>query len=919
MRLRKLIARTVLAHPWITLISALLLTLLSVYVTVQRLSFTSTRSALAPLKGRLAQLQEEYRQAFGDRDRAIIVIQSDDQDRAKRFAAALARRLRAQVPGVEEVLERFDLKALEDHFLLYLSPQELVDLKGKLQEHRALLEELSAEPGLNRLFHLIQREISKALVGHLFTGFLEESDGEEQRPVDLAPLVVLLEQLKAWTEGPRVYASPWSRFFTDIDENDDRDGYLWSEDKRFLFVLATVKGDAESFIRFQRPIEGIRKEIRTLQQQYPGIKAGVTGDPALEYDEVNAAQRDSGLATVISLVGVALLVVVVFRGILRPLMGLIALIMGVCWAFGFAAITVGHLNMLSVVLAPMLIGIGMDYGIHLLARYEEERGQGYSIREALERAFEGAGPGILQAAVITSVALFTLLLTKISALRELGFITGSGLLLTLVSTFAVLPPLLLLWDRRKAVVAVVPPSLSLRPPAFLEACYRRPRMVLALSGLATVVALYALTEVGFDGNVLRLQAEGTESVTWELKIIKNSERSTSYGVILARTLEEVREKTLALESLPTISKVESIATVMPEDQERKLPLLRELKPVLEGVSLEVAPPAPVDLEGLLDTLSRIKAKMLTPEEIEKWDRKDTPPLEMMGRVRRLIEEFQMLLARHDPEEVRRRLSTYQGELVHDFHEKVALLARAVASGPVVMEDLPRDLKKQFIGRDGSYLVRVFSRQSPWEVASQAAFVADLRRVDPDAIGDPVEGHEVIATMKRGYQQVGIYALVGVAILILLNFRDLRYFLLAKVPLLVGAVWTAGLMLVFRVKFNLANLIIIPLIVAPGVENGLLIVHRYREEAESAVLPRSIGKGVTLSSLTTMVGFGSLMVAHHRGAFSIGLLVTLGVGSVLAVSLTLLPALLTLAAKRPSGMKEKTGARSEGEFRHDASS
>jgi hopanoid biosynthesis associated RND transporter like protein HpnN len=912
MRTRKLLGYTVLSHPRITLVLALILTLLSVQVAIQRLNFTSTRSALTSLKGRLAELQQEYRQAFGDFDRAIIVIQSDDQDRAKRFAAALAERLRARVPEVEEVIDRFDLKSLEDHFLFYLSPQELADLKGKLEEHRALLEELSAEPGLNRVFQLIQRHISKALVGHLFTGFLEEGDAEDKPPLDLTPLIVLLEQLNAWAQGPQAYVSPWSRFFVGTDENEDRDGYLWSEDKRLLFVLATVKGDPELFIRFQRPIEGIRKEIRVLQQRYPGIKAGVTGDPALEYDEVKTAKRDTGLATIISLVGVALLVVVVFRGVVRPLMGTVALVMGVCWAFGLAAITVGHLNMLSVVLAPMLIGIGMDYGIHLLARYEEERGHGHSIREALERAFEGAGPGILHAAVITAVALFTLMLTRISALRELGFITGSGLLLTLASTFVVLPPLLLLWDRRRAGVPVVSPSLSLRPPAFLEAWYRRPRTVLALSGVATVIALYALSSVGFDGNVLRLQAEGTESVTWELKIIKNSERSTSYGVILAKTLEEVREKTLALESLPSIGKVESIATVMPEDQGRKLLLLRDLRPALDGVSLEAAPLAPVDLDGLLDTLSRIKAKMLTPDEVEKWDRKDKPPLEMMGRVRRLIEGFEVLLAGHDREEVRQRLSTYQGELLRDFRDKIALLIRAVASGPVGMDDLPGDLKKQFVGRDGSFLIRVFPRYSPWELSSQAAFVADLRRVDPDAIGDPVEGHEVITAMKNGYQQVGLYALVGVAFLVLLNFRNLRYFLLAKVPLLVGAVWTAGLMQLFRVKFNLANLIIVPLIVAPGVENGLLIVHRYREEAESAVLPRSIGKGVTLSSLTTMVGFGSLMIAHHRGAFSIGLLVTLGVGSVLVVSLTLLPALLTLAAKRPSRTTDIHRVKSEGE-------
>ena len=913
MRLRKLLACTVLAYPRIALLSALVLTLLSIQVTYQRLSFTSTRAALAPLRGRLAQLQKEYHRAFGDPSRVVIVVQSNEREQAKRFASALVKRVKTNVPQIEEVLYRFDLTSLEDRFLLYLSPQELADLKSKLQEHRALLEELSGAPGLNRMFQLIQQEISSALVGHLFTGFLEEDEGKPEQPVDLSPLTALLKQLNERAEGPRTYVSPWSRFFVQDEDAEDREGYLWSEDKRLLFVLASVTPDAESFIRFRRPIEGIRREISALRPQFPGVKAGVTGDPALEYDEVTAAQRDSGLATLISLGGVVLLIVVVFRGVVRPLMGTIALVMGVCWAFGFAAVTVGHLNMLSVVLAPMLIGIGMDYGIHLLARYEEERGAGHSIREALERAFEGAGPGILHAALTTAVALFTLLLTKISALQELGFVTGSGLLLTLISTFMVLPPLLLLWDRRRITVPVVSRALSLRPPAFLEAWYRRPRAVLALSALATAIALYAMSGVQFDGNVLRLQAEGTESVTWELKIIKNSERSTSYGVILAKSLEELREKSRALEALPSISKVESIATVMPEDQERKLPLLRELKPLLEGVKLEEAALAPVDLNGLVNSLDRIKSKMLTPDDVEKWERKDKPPLEMMGQVRRLIENFETLLTQRDPEEIRQRLSAYQDELFRDFRDKVALLSRAVASGPVRVNELPADLRKQFVGRDGSYLLRVFPSQNPWELRSQAAFVADLRRVDPDAIGDPVEGHEVITAMKRGYQQVAIYALVGVTMLMLLNFRDLRYFLLAKVPLLVGAVWTAGLMQVFSLKFNLANLIIVPLIVAPGVENGLLIVNRYREEGESAVLPRSIGKGVTLSSLTTMIGFGSLMIAHHRGAFSIGLLVTLGVGSILVVSLTLLPALLTVAARRPLVMGEKRNVVSEGEL------
>ncbi|HWQ70567.1 MAG TPA: MMPL family transporter, partial [Patescibacteria group bacterium] len=555
MSLRKLLSHTVLAYPRTTLVVALLLTLLSVWVAISRLSFTSTHQAMSSLSGRVGLVQERYNRAFGDPDRVVIVVEAADQEQAKRYAAVLSGRLET-LEEIEEVIYRFDLTSLEDHFLMYLTPEQLSDLRSKVEEHASLLEELSAKPSVNRLFQLIHREISAALVGHLFTGFLgEKGEGEVKRPVELQPLIALLTQLEAWASGPQSYTSPWKQFMVEADENGDREGYLWSDNKQLLFILATVRADPTSLLKFERPIQTIRGEIRSLQSRYPGVTAGVTGGPALEYDEVTAAQRDSGLMTFISLGGVVLLVAVVFRGVFRPLMGMIALVMGVCWAFGFAAATVGHLNMLSMVLAPMLIGIGMDYGIHLIARYEEERGAGHAIHESLERAFEGAGPGILHAAITTAVGLFTLLLTGVSILQELGLITGCGLLLTLVSTFVVLPPLLLLWDTRLAMDGSVGHAVASvekrsmkgkigdihwplphlpKPPDFMEFWYRRPRTVLLLSAIATLASLYAMSRIEFDGNVLHLQAEGTESVDWELKIIRQSERSTTYGVILAK-------------------------------------------------------------------------------------------------------------------------------------------------------------------------------------------------------------------------------------------------------------------------------------------------------------------------------------------------------------------------------------------------
>jgi predicted RND superfamily exporter protein len=150
-------------------------------------------------------------------------------------------------------------------------------------------------------------------------------------------------------------------------------------------------------------------------------------------------------------------------------------------------------------------------------------------------------------------------------------------------------------------------------------------------------------------------------------------------------------------------------------------------------------------------------------------------------------------------------------------------------------------------------------------------------------------------MKEGYFYGGIYAMAAIFIYIIVSFGSLLAALIVLLPVVVGSFWTVGIMDLIGVSFNLANLVILPLIIGIGVVNGVHIVHRYREETEKTinVLSKSTGRGVILSSLTTMIGFGSLMVADHQGIYSLGLVLTLGVGCCLIASITLLPAVLQL--------------------------
>jgi uncharacterized protein len=174
--------------------------------------------------------------------------------------------------------------------------------------------------------------------------------------------------------------------------------------------------------------------------------------------------------------------------------------------------------------------------------------------------------------------------------------------------------------------------------------------------------------------------------------------------------------------------------------------------------------------------------------------------------------------------------------------------------------------------------------------------------------------ELIRGMQEAYEQAGLYALLGIVFLVLLAFRAVRPALLALIPLAVGSLWTLGLMGLLQVTFDVANLIVLPLILAPAVEGGIMIVSRYREESRKAQrpspLPHSTGQPVVFSSLSTIVGFGSLMISRHWGIFSIGLLLTVGVASVLLASMAVLPCLLAILSARGSAKIGETEAEDE---------
>jgi hopanoid biosynthesis associated RND transporter like protein HpnN len=902
--LYKLFVGMALRQPFAVIGVGVLAVVLSLFLGATRLEFYTSHLDLVSSGNRYKQLDQMFSREFDDvPEQVIVVIRSQDRERAKAFAAALAKRWERD-QKIDKVLYRIPLESLQDKALLFLSYGELVDLQQKLEQHRELFNEFAGLPTLEQLFTLINRETTEALVNHVFTGFLAD-EKTEGVPFDLTFLRAILRQLNQHLDPQQPYHSLWQELFTSASEAASHDGFLWSDDKQLLFVFANPKVDAGDFNRFGTAVQQIRQDVHELQQAYPDVEVGITGKAVLETDEMTAAQRDMWIATVISFVGVAILFIAFFRGVVRPGLTVFTLMLGVGWALGFTTLTIGHLNIFTIVFVPMLIGLGIDStGIHFLTHYEAERTAGKNVRQALEHTFANTGAAIVTATLTTATAFYVLIFSDFLGLRELGFITGSGLMLILLATFTCLPALLVIEERWRGTTMPTPRALSAEAgSAPVKRLYRYPWVTLAASACFVILSLLALGKVGTDFNLLRLQSERTESVMWAEKIFASTRRSVLMGELMAQSLEEVQQKVAMLSRLPSVEKVDSILSVLPEEQDRKLALIQELRPLLAEMTIQRSATEAVDLAALRTTLQRLNAKLGEDDTTAQTSAEEASRQDLR-EVQRLIEQFLQRLEQLPSGQTQQALSMFQRALRSDLEDKLATLRRNLEAEPLTIQDLPHELQTRYVGKTGKFRLFVFPAENVWEPQPLARFVRDLQTVDANALGAPVTNFEYMQTIKEGYNKASIYAMGGIVFLALLMFRGALATVLALVPLLVGSVWTVGLMVLFGVQFNMANLLFVPLIIGTGIDSGVHIVHSFlateKYEGERVPLTRSTAKAVALAALTGIVGFGSLLISSHRGIYSLGLLVALGVGSVLIASLTTLPSLLAILGSADGG-------------------
>jgi hypothetical protein len=386
----------------------------------------------------------------------------------------------------------------------------------------------------------------------------------------------------------------------------------------------------------------------------------------------------------------------------------------------------------------------------------------------------------------------------------------------------------------------------------------------------------------YDHNLLNLQARGLDSVKWEHTLIDRAAGATWDAMSIARTREEALALKGRYEALPEVGRVVEVASLVPPDQERKLPIVRAIHDKLAPLPPADQLPAP--------TGSSPAQVAKTAARVAALDASDAVLAQALSRFAAAIAEAP---------DAANRLRQFDRRLGADLAAELHQLKAVSRPASITLDDVPPALRERYIGAKGEYLVRAFARESLWDYPALERFTNAANAVNAEATGKSFRTLEGLRQMKIGFEYAALYAVIAIVFVLLLDLRRLTDLALGLFPLVLGVVLTLGVMGLCGVSLNPANMIALPLIVGVGVDNGVHILHDYRARPPGVAYRVSAptGRGVLVAGLTTVLGFGTLITARHAGMASLGLALTLGVTFCMLAALVWLPAVLRLRDMR----------------------
>ena len=889
------LAGAILRHPKLFFFPQLGLMAVCVWYTAfspWHLQFDTSRDNLVGANKKYHHNFLQFRKEFPEQDDLVVVVESEDMEKNRQFVERLGARLEVETNVFKDVFYKGDLKMMGNKALLFVPEKDLEDLRQTLKSYRPFIDQFTKATNLVSLFNLVNTQFRTAR---------REENAENASFVKALPaLERIVREADDGLSRPGAPPSPGIDALFGAGQEAERQMYITFADGQIFLVTTHAVNEQANELAVRR----IRELMAQTQHEVPGVNAGATGEPILEIDEMAQSERDTLLATVVSLVLVFIIIVYGYGRVSRRLKADFCLLVGMTYTMAFTTLTVGHLNILTITFAPILIGLAIDFGVHLITRFEEELQHGRPELEAMTKAIVFTGQGIFTGAFTTAGAFLAMGLTDFKGIQEMGIICGGGMLVCLIPMMTMLPVMLL---RSRPGVTGQPEGDPFDRRAHIESLWlARPGIVVVVTLVLCGLAVTQFRKVEFDYNLLDMQSKNLPAVMFEKKLIASAGKSVLFGAVLADSLDEANAieepKSKSCRRFRALNRCNRYFT---EDQTRKLQFIGEIKQEVAPIRFAEYDPAPARVHELSATLYSLQGYCGAAAEEAVKD--DAGLARQLLSLRDSINQFRKhMLA--DPPVAAERIAAFQQALFKDVSATFEALANQDNRGRLRADDLPSALRNRFVGVTGKYLIQVYPKEDIWKRENQKEFVHELRQAltpddvgsperpgflkglvgklkrlagerevdDPNQItkpiitGTPVQLYEYTSLLVNSYIEATWYALGAIVLLVFFHFRTLSSLVLTLIPVAVGSIWLGGIMGCFGIPLNPANIMTLPLVIGIGVTNGIHILNRFAEEKTPGILAKSTGKAVLVSGLTAIAGFGSLILGKHQGIQSLGL-------------------------------------------------
>jgi hypothetical protein len=796
------------------------------------------------------QRARELREAFPEvKNDVIIIVSAPTLDEADAFAAELRARALAKPALYDGVFAPSAEPFFRENGLLYLDTDELETRLSQMSRAAGLIETLVSTPTAGRLFATLADNDALA----------------ERSELGREALNRIYEELAAVVEASADGRTrPFSWMGALSDEGAPEAGHT-----RLVYV--TPKLDYARLQPAKPALDGLRMEIADLEEAFDDrVETFITGDPALRADELAAVTTGIEISFLISFVSVAFLLLICFRSAFLALVTSAALIITIVFTAAFAAAAFGELNLVSIAFTVLLVGLGIDYAIHLLLHFQERKGDGQAKAPALKGAARDVGGGLFLAALTTMLGFFAFIPTAFRGIAQLGIIAGVGVAVALVVTVTFIPA---------AVGAFGGEGRKFHRRRSRLRLTERLSTPIAFATVALgAAALFLLPQTRFDADPMSLRDPDSESVAG-FNLLFDDAATVPYRLTaIASDEDEARAIAERARAIPEVGGVRALPDFVPDNQEDKLDLIDFASGALV-FALDAQPrddAGPTAAEGAAQLTARLEQAY--PEG---------------GSARRLA----AALAAADAATLRRA----EDNIFAYWPALVGRLREQFNADFIDVESLPDNLRERYLSNDGRWRVDILPQADVRDPGALRKFVRAVSAEFPEVGGGAIQTERAGEVISASMLEASGIALGVIALILLVVLRRPREVTLMLLPLALAAILTAATGVLLDIPFNYANVIVLPLLLGIGVDSGVhLVLRRHHLEEGESVFDASTPRAVFFSALTTIASFGSLMLSPHRGTASMGELLSIAIGYTLLCTLVVLPTAFRLLERKPAG-------------------